>query len=77
MNPQSCVACEVGDVDSHATVWPMELGTWTPTFWSGPSRWEYGLPQIVVSMCNPVRVKGEAFEDTTKRHAVFVHVFAS
>ena len=49
MNPQSCVAPRVGDMDSRASVWPLELGIWTPTLRCGPSSWGYGLPRFSVA----------------------------
>ena len=42
--PRFGVAPRVGDMDSHALAWPLELGIWTPTLWHGPLSWGYGLP---------------------------------
>ena len=44
------VAHGVGDMDSHASVWPLELGLWTPMLRCGPSSWEYGLPRFGVAL---------------------------
>ena len=33
-------------MDSHAFVWPLELGLRTPTLWCGPLSWGYGLPRF-------------------------------
>ena len=45
----SGVAPRVGDTDSHAFAWPLELGIWTPTLWRGPLSWGYGLPRFGVA----------------------------
>ena len=44
-----CVALGVGDTDSHALVWPLELRIRTPTLQCGPSSWGYGLPRFGVA----------------------------
>ena len=36
-------------MDSHALVWPLELGIWTPILWCGPFSWGYGLPRFGVA----------------------------
>ena len=36
-------------MDSHISVWPLELGIWTPTLRYGPWSWGYGLPRFGVA----------------------------
>ena len=47
--PRFCVAPRVGDKDSHAFAWPLELGLRTPTLLRGPSSWGYGLRRFCVA----------------------------
>ena len=39
----------VGVMDCHASVWPLELGSWTPTLWCGSWSRGYGLPSFGVA----------------------------
>ena len=34
------------DMDTHASVWPLNLGIWTPIVWCGPSSSGYELPRF-------------------------------
>ena len=43
------VASQVGVMDSHTLVWPLELGLWTSTLRCGPSSWGYGLQHFGVA----------------------------
>ena len=47
--PRFSVAPQVGDMDSHASLWLLELGLWTPTLQCGPWSWGYGLPHFGVA----------------------------
>ena len=38
------VAPQIGVMDSDASVWPLEVGLWTPTLQCGPWSWSDGLP---------------------------------
>ena len=42
--PMGHVALRLGDMDLHASLWPLESGIWTPMLLFGPWRWGYGLP---------------------------------
>ena len=43
------MAPQVGDMDSHALVWPLEGVIWTHTLRCGPSSWGHGLPHFGVA----------------------------
>ena len=47
--PRFGMAPRVGDIDSHALVWPLKLGIRTPMLWRGPSSAGYGLPRFGVA----------------------------
>ena len=47
--PLFSLAHGVAYIDSHALVWPLELGMWTPRLQCGPSNWGYGLPHFGVA----------------------------
>ena len=36
-------------MDTHISVWLLELGLWTPTLWCDRSSWGDGLPDFSVS----------------------------
>ena len=40
----------VGVMDSHALVWPVQLGLWTPTLRCRSSSWGDGLPRFGVAL---------------------------
>ena len=48
-HPKAYPPLEGRDTDSHALVWPLELGIQTPTLWCGPSSWGYRLPHFGVA----------------------------
>ena len=47
--PRFGVASRVGVMDSHASVWPLELEWWTPTLQCGRSSWGGGLPRFALA----------------------------
>ena len=49
-HPRFSVATQIGDADSHASVWPLDLGIQTPTLRCGPSSWGCNLPYLGVAL---------------------------
>ena len=54
--PGFCVIPRDGLMHHHTLVWPLELGSWTPTHWCGPSISGEGHPCFGVAL--PIGVMG-------------------